>query len=973
MEPRRARTRLVQSVADALVNCANGRGLAAETSFAPGDGGQPVDFTLYLGEYLFATKCKFRHLDGTVTAADIVRLRDAVRTISGSMIPARARGILATNGDIPYLAALGAQKADHHVFFLTGSPRAWALAFDDLLSTLIACRERGRLEQLVEDEFPHKRAKNFTAALAATAARFIDLAYVETTVARIEEARGPLRRIFRAVFPPAYPPRGAMDSLFTTHSIRAISKLCTEITRNSIAPKSPEMRVLIDNCYEELARRLPNRRLHKEPLWRGTIYASIQRICSANLIYYDRFRLASPKEAEDTGLQRAFRSHFGPKSEWENAHRHAVYEFDDFFRGLVEAFVRQMPTFNAICSGQASIDPEVHFLYSLYRVLTAQLAYMPVYRSAALYREANIRMARAYRANLWPILYTYLTTYTGERPVSSCSGGSTVVGRFRERLWLLWMQWIRPAGHRYLQTLRERQEALGGTTRFALGKDGLYLALGEFIREVYRFVGRWECMTWAERLPRRARGVSALLRRLRDSVWAQEPSQPLLSGKPGLDAGPQELFNICVSRRQFAESVYNIPDLPQSDIELSALGINGEHLRDLYVNQVLSGFCNVTNLLSRGSVRLLGSLALALESACPVRSYDRIVAIPSMGVVPASLLSFLRGKRMCISHTLLSLDMWPRPSRFERLLLVDDGTQTGFTAFSVLRELEKARYRVADIPVLTIYRYHDDQIGSFRPTCNGVPELDVIRALAATRERIKSCFDFRVKSIAPQVKGYEPECVYDMTDYVDRDAADRFMEEAKSRILRVLGKEWQVEKLRKRIRWSCKSGRFYKPCLLFEHPGLLLRVCAHFHRICQDENIDTLLARDEFGIPLAVGVCLIRMLSGDAPRIRLLVAQKGGTFIEGLTDLLKDLADNERPRIATIGTALRTQATEHRIEQTLKCASLPHEALNPRGASVQRTHILTVFQARYFEHLEPLAVPAERVYHIVSVGGEVHH
>jgi len=877
MEPRRTRTRLVQSVAEALVACANGRGLAAETSFAPGDGGQSVDFTLHVGEHLFATKCKFRHLDGTVTAADIVRLRDEVRAVGGSTIPGCARGILATNGNIPHLAAFDAQGADHHIIFLTGSPRTWPLAFDDLLKTLIACRERGCLEQLVEEEFPHKRAKNFTAALAAMAARFIDL------------------------------------------------------------------------------------------------YASIQRICSTNLIYYDRFRLASAGEAKDTGLQRAFLSHFHPDSARERSQRHALYEFDDFFRGLVEGFLRRMPTSDAICSGRASIDPEVHFLYSLYQVISEQLAYMPVYRSEALYREATLRMAQAYGVNLWPILCAYLTAYTGECPLSSCSGGSTAAARFRERLWLLWMQWIRPIGHRYLQSLRERQEELGGTARFALGKDGLYVALGEFLREVFRFVGRWECMTWAERLPRRAEGIAVLLCRLRDSVRAQEPSRPLASGKLGLEGGSQELFNICVSRKHFADSMYNIPAPLQSDAELRDLGVSREHLRDLYVNQVLSGFVNVTSLLSKGSVRLLGSFALALELACPVRSYDRIVAIPSMGVVPASLLSFLRRKRMCIAHTLVSLDMWPRPSKIERLLVVDDGAQTGFTVFNVLRELEKARYRVASTPVVTVYRYQDDQIGSFRPTCKGVSKLDLITKLAATRERIKSCFEFHVQSIAPQGTAYEPECVYDVTDHVDRDAADRLMEGTKSRILRVLSKEWPVEKLRKRLRRSCKSGRFYKPCLLFENAGLLLRVCAHFHRVCQAANIDTLLARDEFGVPLAVGVCLMRMLSADAPRIRLLVAQKGGTFIEGLTDLLRDLADDEPPRIATIGTALRTQATERRIEQTLRCASLQHEVLNPKGVPVQRTHILAVFQTQYFEHLEPVAVSAEKVHCIVPVGGEVHH
>jgi adenine/guanine phosphoribosyltransferase-like PRPP-binding protein len=417
--------------------------------------------------------------------------------------------------------------------------------------------------------------------------------------------------------------------------------------------------------------------------------------------------------------------------------------------------------------------------------------------------------------------------------------------------------------------------------------------------------------------------------------------------------------------------MYDIKGPPLSPVELQARGISDTALHNLHVNQVLSGFCNVANLFSKGTTQLLGRVALAFRSICPLERYDRIVGIPSMGVIVSSLLSLLFDKSTSVAHVLLSLDMWPRPSRLESMVIVDDGIQTGFTMFTLLRELAKHRYRITASPLLTIYRFQDDQVEEFQRVCDGAPAFDVTRNLARTRERARACFTFGVKTDPARPGEYEARCLSDLTDSIEPDAGEAFMEEAKSRILRRLRKRVPIERLQRTVRRVCRTERFLKPCRLLEHPRLLLHICRYFHDICSEKNIDTLIAKDEFGIPLAVGVCLIRMLAGSGPNINLLVAQKGGAFIEGMADLLADEPRGHQFRVATIGTALRTQATESRIERTLRSASVRHEHFNPQGLSLERTHILTVFRVRYLDHVEPMSVEDDRIHEIVSVGETV--
>lgn len=925
-----------------------------------------IDLMFSAGDYHFVGKCKWRRWDGTVTPGDIDRISDVVELYGKSYPEKTVFGIIASDSDVPTGVLAWQGIHENRIVFLTGPPRKWATKFNStILRVIAALTQRTIFERMVADEKPLKKVKNFTAALAAASARFVDLLLIETVVKSVESSR--VHPLLSGIHT-KLTPRRAMYKLFPTQCVRAIDLFCTEVTRNTIEPKTNEMLALIKSCYEDIGLRLPNKKMCACSVWRGNLYHDIQRLSTSNLAYYDLFSIGSLSEKDVEEQKEKFLEHFRPFSTYGVDHKHAIYEFDDYFRDVVKSFKNILPSLAELWQGKEFIDYEVHFLYSFFDAVSTQLAYMPVYCNGEQYRKASIRLAECYELNLWPIIKSHLNEDLGESRALSRFDGMSLLQSMIEKLREKCQEHLGSYGHRYLKYLRTRQESLGKEFGNVLGRDGLYCALGQYARENFKYIGRWEELRGYQRLWRHVRGFIVLKTIWKSAVALFKPSsRPTL--KPRLEkSGEHELYKICMrdKDKKFSIKAYEIQTKPVPNRSTSGSEVTESELQALYVNEVLSGFCNVSNLLSRGTPTLLGSTLISLTANCPIERYHRVVAIPSMGVVPASLLSFIFNKKMSIAHVHFSLDMWPRHTWPEKLIVVDDGIQTGFTMFNLLREFNNRGYRHDGIPLLAIYRFRDEQIDRFHQEHSAAPELSPASQLAELRERVHTCFEFASVGHGTASDTYSLECNSDKTDGVEIGTTNAFIVKARDRICKWVEEKPPAEWLRKKIRRTCKVRSFYKPSLLFEHPRLVLQICSYFHRICVEKGINVLIARDEFGIPLATGICLLQMFAGG-PNLQLLVAKKGGTFVSGLSDLFARDPGLDELNVATVGTSVRTMATEANIERTLLCASQSDNRINPNGLKVERKTLLTVFRSKYLDHLRPIALVEDDIHEIVSV------
>lgn len=960
------REKRVIRFAEAILADVKANGLSVESYNLTVEEKGVIDFRFSAGEYHFVGKCRWRRWDGTVTPANIDRISDVVK-LYGKLFPEKTVfGIIASDSDVPTGVLAWQRIYENRIVFLTGPPRKWAVKFNDTVLRIIAAlTQRTIFERIVAEEKPLKKAKNFTAALAAASARFIDLVLTNTVIERVESNR--IHPLLRGV-QRKLTPRRAMYKLFPTQCVRAIDLFCTEVTRNTIEPKTDEMLALIKSCYEDIGLRLPNKKMFASSVWRGGLYHDIQQLSTSNLAYYDLFSIGSLSEGDVKEQKKDFQEHFRAFSTYGVDHKHAIYEFDDYFRDVVSTFRKMLPPLTELWTGKTSIDHEVHFLYSFFDAVSIQLAYMPPYANGELYRKAGMRLAKCYELNLWPIIESHLNEDLGESRVLARFDEMSLLQSMIEKLREKRQEYLGSYGHRYLEFLRTRQESLGKKYGNVLGRDGLYCALGQFSRELFKYAGRWEELRWDQKLWRPVRGFTALRTIWKSAVALCKPSsRPML--KPRLEkSGKHELYEICMRDKDkgFSIRAYDIETKRVPNRATSGSEVTESELQVFYVNEVLSGFCNVTNLLSRGTPTLLGSMLISLTANCPVERYHRVVAIPSRGVVPASLLSFIFNKKMSIAHVHFSLDMWPRHTWPEKLIVVDDGVQTGFTMFNLLREFNDRGYRHDGIPLLAIYRFQDKQIDRFHQEHSAAPELSPASQLAELRERVHPCFEFASVPHGTASDAYRLECISDKTDGVETDTADAFITKARDRICKWVEEKPSTEWLRKEIKRICKVRNFYKPSLLFDHPKLLLRICSYFHRICVEKGINVLIARDEFGVPLATGICLLQMFAGG-PNLQLLIAQKGGTFISGLSDLLARDSGLDELNVATVGTSVRSMATEVNIERTLLCASHSANRINPKGLKVERKTLLTVFRSKYLDHLKPIALVEDDIHEIVPI------
>lgn len=924
---------------------------------------KPIDLSVSLKKTHFFFKCNWRRWDGVVTPTDMVSVIRIANRHRNKQKDKKHFAILASDSGIPQGASRFRDESCERILFLTGSVKKWIrLFFELVVEHAIIYPERCRHEAIVAEELNNKRAKNLRAALAAATARHIDLQVIEDALQRVEKKR---RHNFLWWLRTGFPPREAMFQLFPTYSIRAIAPFCTEITRDDIVPKKPVMLHLIERCYENLLLRLPDEQLYSDASWRGDLYWDIQRLATSNLAYHDGFVVASATEEKSSEHITLFTDHYKPSPDNANENRQNAYEFDNFFRRMVTTFFDKIPPIDKLCQGDASLDPEVHFLHSLFEVLAQQLSIMPVCKTRELYRTLNLKLSKVYSEDLWPIIWSHLNLSRGDILVRALYQDMSLPRqlwlRFYERL--SW--YIGCTGHRYLKNLRKYQDNVGAGVGNVLGRDGLYCALGQFIQDIFKFIGRWEELPWHQKWWRHLTGGMSTFKPTGSiaRVFLEKSNCGRINGKGQSDE--QSLFNACIRLNSLSVNAFEVDNKVSSYYHNEYSEADSHHLRDIYANRILSGFCNIANMLSKSTPRLLAQTILVFGSDRRLMESHRIVGVPTMGIVLSSLLSLILEKKMSIAHILFSLDMWPRPSRFEKLAICDDGVQTGFTLYSLLREFENNGYNMTDVPLSTIYRFKDPQIDDFTQDNFPIKRYNVAANLDSIRRRVRSCFDFRV--IKTFQDDYTVECLSDLTDSVAVDVAKELEDKIKKRILNCYSEDHSLDALRKRVMRICKAGKHYKPCRLFENPDLILGISSYFYDICKEKQINTLIARDEFGVPLAVGICLIHIFSGAESSLNLLIAQRNGTFIEGLADLLQDKPTGNELEIASIGTAIRTQASESAIEKTLKCFSLDTEYINPHGKKLERKTVFTVFRPKYVEHIEPIEVKEADIHSILQI------
>lgn len=243
------------------------------------------------------------------------------------------------------------------------------------------------------------------------------------------------------------------------------------------------------------------------------------------------------------------------------------------------------------------------------------------------------------------------------------------------------------------------------------------------------------------------------------------------------------------------------------------------------------------------SIDDIAILALTILTCVNMDKYDRIIGIGGGGLKVASLISLLCGKAMTLVESTPSIDIRPKPSKFERILVVDDIIQSKFTIYNIYDRLKTEGYNISESDIFTISHC----VGGF-----GIQLPPALKKPFGKLSDKLSCI------IEYEMPAGKPSITLDQTDSIIRE--DKII----SRCVDLIGKQISKvkngtdEQLFEEIMDCARSEDFYKPERLYKKPDLIFRTAKHiYEKYIEGKNIDGIIVLSNIAIPFAIAICLL--------------------------------------------------------------------------------------------------------------------
>lgn len=393
------------------------------------------------------------------------------------------------------------------------------------------------------------------------------------------------------------------------------------------------------------------------------------------------------------------------------------------------------------------------------------------------------------------------------------------------------------------------------------------LHVGRFMKYAYKTTGRVECMSVRERARREFfRTYEGCATFEDDSQWESRIPSGVLSEKV---SGDHRFYDVCFRRPK--EDTAPIWDLCKA-------------------------------LPSCDKMLLAKVISVVIDTQQP-SSFDRVIGMDRSGVVFSTLICLVLRKPMSILQMKTSFNLSPFPSSLEKILLVDDSIQSGYSMLKAslimkIKSLDNAPRKFS----FCKYAGRTREIDDFDTVIPYVFNSD------AWRKEIPAIISYRYKKadVGPLLPLLSLN--RDKTDWVPENLAEQVAEriEADLQDVTILDKD----KLAQKIRRICLSDYFVKSDLVFDNPLLLLEISKYFyeHFIKENkQNIDVLVSCSTLGLPIVAGIVLFSIF--DSPRKKLTVLSfSGKRRILGMGGL-GDPLDRKKLRIAMIDLAAKSLVT----------------------------------------------------------------
>ncbi len=384
-------------------------------------------------------------------------------------------------------------------------------------------------------------------------------------------------------------------------------------------------------------------------------------------------------------------------------------------------------------------------------------------------------------------------------------------------------------------------------------------------------------------------------------------------------------------------------------------------MRSVEARSLVAGFWDVLALFSGKSDaggldglhsgnRVLERLIASCWKTISPREYDRIATVAHSGIIPGALLAFTEQKPLSVVTLDPVFDMYPLPSPYERLLVLDDLVHTGFTLFATnegLREMAgkrlKCHYLVMAKQMLSNSR---DQIGD-----SNACEHSYYKTHQKLQDH-KSKFRKRPSTLA-RFRDVNSLCCFNLDGGCSMNSTlENFIKPLKDitgevthqEILKVqdtMSKQFDRLKkppTRKELELHIKSltrdyyNRFFKGALLVGNTNLAMDIASYIYwEFITPKNIDAIIATCRFSLPLGVYITLLSQrfaAKSGRPPVRLLLSRQRGTSIQGLRQYLDDrerkrrnpTADtgNGSGKLATLSITLGARRHEWRINKSIQ-------------------------------------------------------
>jgi len=406
-------------------------------------------------------------------------------------------------------------------------------------------------------------------------------------------------------------------------------------------------------------------------------------------------------------------------------------------------------------------------------------------------------------------------------------------------------------------------------------------------------------------------------------------------------------------------------------------------LRNVEAKSLVAGFWDALSLFScesdavdsdeiRSENHILERLIASCWKTVSPRDYDRVATIAHLGIVPGALLAFAEQKPLSVITLDPVFDVYPLPSPFEKLLVIDDLVHTGFTLYAVnegLREMTgkrlKCRYLVMAKQMMSSSRgkmensdngnnsgYKTDQ----KPL-NYESQIRKCPSILTRFRDVESLSSFSLNgdcgtncTLGDFIKPQK-----DITGSVTKQEILRVQDALEQQFDRLKSPPTQ-EELEKRIKSSTRDyyNRFFKQALLVGDTNLAIDIASYIYwKFIIPKNIDAIIATCRFSLPIGVYITLLSKKfteKSGRPPLRLMLSRQRGTYIQGLRQYLDDRerrrrntsadSGNSNGKLATLSITLGARRHEWRINKSIQ---IMQRVLNYKS-DVEIEAVLTVFK-----------------------------